>query len=111
MGLFGQGLPQPLQERVFLSVDTHMERPDEVVLPSEFLYTIDSSELPPHELKLKEGCPLMCLRNINPKVGLMNGTRLVLRGAGTKVLRCKIALGSHARKVFLLPRVRLNSVE
>eukprot|EP00955_Chlamydomonas_euryale_P025257 265825-Chlamydomonas_euryale.AAC.1 len=67
MGLFGQGLPQPLQERVFLSVNTHMERPDEEVLPSEFLNTINSSELPPHELKLKEGCPLMCLRNINPK--------------------------------------------
>eukprot|EP00955_Chlamydomonas_euryale_P027261 287372-Chlamydomonas_euryale.AAC.1 len=29
MGLFGQDLPHPLQERVFLSVDT-MERPDEV---------------------------------------------------------------------------------
>eukprot|EP00955_Chlamydomonas_euryale_P026331 278289-Chlamydomonas_euryale.AAC.1 len=63
-----------------------MERPDQVVLPSEFLNTIYSSELPPHELKLEEGCPLMCFRNINPKLGLMNGTRLILRGAGTKVL-------------------------
>eukprot|EP00955_Chlamydomonas_euryale_P101629 365360-Chlamydomonas_euryale.AAC.4 len=85
MGLFGQGLPQPLQERVFLSVDTHMERPDQMVLPSEFFNTIDSSELPPHELKLKQECPLMCLRNINPKVGLMNGTH---------ALTCPLALSA-----------------
>eukprot|EP00955_Chlamydomonas_euryale_P109242 365917-Chlamydomonas_euryale.AAC.3 len=35
------------------------------------------------------------LRNINPKQGLVNGTRLNFRHTGPKVLQCEIASGSH----------------
>jgi hypothetical protein len=32
--------------------------------------------VPPHKLRLKVGAPIILLRNINPKNGLCNGTRL-----------------------------------
>ena len=41
----------------------------------------------------------------------MNGTRLILRRAGTKVLQCEIATGSHAGEIVLLPRIRLHLSE
>jgi hypothetical protein len=44
--------------------------------PTEFLHAIDVPELPPHELRLKVGCPVLLLRNLDPSNGLCNGTRL-----------------------------------
>eukprot|EP00955_Chlamydomonas_euryale_P006275 66579-Chlamydomonas_euryale.AAC.1 len=44
-------------------------------------------------------------------MGLMNGMRLILREARTRVLKCKIAFGSHAGDIVLLPRIRLNLTE
>ncbi|CAN7076984.1 unnamed protein product [Brassica oleracea var. botrytis] len=41
-----------------------------------FLNRIKASGLPNHSLRLKVGCPVMLLRNIDPVGGLMNGTRL-----------------------------------
>ena len=43
----------------------------------EFLNSISLGGLPPHILRLKKGAPIMLLRNIDPKVGLCNGTRLI----------------------------------
>ena len=45
----------------------------------EYLNTLSSSELPRHRLFLKEGMPLMLMRNLNPKMGLCNGTRLIFK--------------------------------
>jgi len=45
-------------------------------LSTDFLNSIKVSGLPNHSLRLKIGCPVMLLRNINPNEGLMNGTRL-----------------------------------
>ncbi|CAF1945400.1 BnaC07g00020D [Brassica napus] len=42
----------------------------------DFLNRIKASGLPNHSLRLKVGCPVMLLRNIDPVGGLMNGTRL-----------------------------------
>ena len=38
--------------------------------PAEFLNTLNISGLPPHELRLKLGVPVMLLRNLNPPFGL-----------------------------------------
>ena len=45
----------------------------------EFLNSISPRGLPPYILRLKKGAPIM-LPNIDPKVGLCNGTRLICRG-------------------------------
>ena len=52
--------------------------------------SIAPGDLPPHILKLKKGAPLMLLRNINPKSGLCNGTRLLCRGFYMNMLDIEI---------------------
>jgi hypothetical protein len=42
--------------------------------PTEFLNTINVSEMPLSKLHLKKGVPLMVLRNMDPANGICNGT-------------------------------------
>jgi ATP-dependent DNA helicase PIF1 len=75
--------------------------------PSEFLNTLTPNGLPPHMLKLKVGCPIILLRNINPTNRLCNGTRLVIRGFQRNTIDAEIVLGQHANKRVFLPRIPL----
>ena len=45
--------------------------------PIEYLHTLEISGFPSHELNLKIDCPIILLRNYNPKIGLCNGTKLI----------------------------------
>ena len=47
----------------------------------EYLHSLTPNGFPPHSLSLKPGMPLMLLRNINPREGLCNGTKLVFEAA------------------------------
>ncbi|KAI3515541.1 hypothetical protein L1887_14440 [Cichorium endivia] len=75
--------------------------------PVEFLNSLIVSGLPPHYLRLKVGCPIMLLRNIDPFNGLCNGTRLICRGFQRNVIDAEIAVGEHAEKRVFLPRIPL----
>jgi ATP-dependent DNA helicase PIF1 len=75
--------------------------------PSEFLNTLTPSGLPPHVLKLKIGCPIILLRNIDPANGLCNGTRLVVRGFQRNTIDAEIMVGDHVGKRIFLPRIPL----
>jgi ATP-dependent DNA helicase PIF1 len=61
--------------------------------PTEFLHAIDVPELAAHELRLKVGCPMLLLRNLDPSNGLCNGTRLRVHRLGRNVITCT-GLGS-----------------
>jgi len=76
---------------------------------SEFLNSLRFAGLPPHVLRLKVGAPVMLLRNINPRVGLYNGTRLRIESIGTRTIDCVILLGPFANTVVAIPRIPLNS--
>lgn len=75
--------------------------------PLEFLNTLIRNDLPPHVLKLKVGCPVILLRNIDPTNGLCNGTRLILRGFQNNTIGVEIVLGQHTAKRVFLPRIPL----
>ncbi|WVZ94394.1 hypothetical protein U9M48_040292 [Paspalum notatum var. saurae] len=75
--------------------------------PSEFLNTLTPNGLPPHILKLKIGCPVILLRNIDPANGLCNDTRLVVCGFQKNSIDAEIVLGQHAGKRIFLPRIPL----
>ena len=64
-------------EMVYHSFDSAIDDPHNYY-PSEFLNTLTPNGLPPHVLKLKIGCPIILLRNIDPANGLCNETRLVV---------------------------------
>jgi ATP-dependent DNA helicase PIF1 len=75
--------------------------------PSECLNTLTPNGLPPHVLKLKVGCPIILLRNIDPTNGLCNGTGLVVHGFQRNTIYAEIVLGQHAGKRVFLPRIPL----
>lgn len=103
------------EERVYMSADT-------VILedgadgpasqgshpyPLEFLQSLNPPGLPPSELHLKIGCPLILLNNLAPSRGLCNGTRMVLIRMSDRVLEVKIIGGDHHGQFALIPRISL----
>nr|XP_043615266.1 uncharacterized protein LOC122587219 [Erigeron canadensis] len=94
------------QEQIYYSFD---EAEDDVnnYYPVEFLNSLTVAGLPPHGLRLKIGCPVILLRNIDPSNGLCNGTRLICRGFQRNVIDAEIAVGQHAGKRVFLPRIPL----
>ena len=55
----------------------------------EVLNSQNPPGLPPHELKLKEGCPIILLCNLDtPR--LMNGTRLIVKRLMKNIIVAKI---------------------
>ena len=59
------------------SADTLENPVDAYRFNTEYLNTLKPNGFPQHILDLKPGMPLMLMRNINPREGLCNGTRLV----------------------------------
>ncbi|KAB2620482.1 hypothetical protein D8674_043012 [Pyrus ussuriensis x Pyrus communis] len=77
----------------------------------EFLNSISLGGLPPHKLTLKRGAPIMLLRNIDPKLGLCNGTRLLCRGSYRNLIDAEILTGQFAGSRVFLPRIPLKSTD
>ncbi|XP_027171825.1 uncharacterized protein LOC113771446 [Coffea eugenioides] len=75
----------------------------------DFLNSQDPKGLPPHRLLLKENCPLMLLRNLNPAEGLCNGTRLICRELGQHTISAEIVFGHHRGKRVFIPRIPLQT--
>ncbi|PWZ18654.1 ATP-dependent DNA helicase PIF1 [Zea mays] len=94
------------EHMVYHSFDSAMDDPHNYY-PPEFLNTLTPNGLPPHVLKLKVGCPVILLRNIDPANGLCNGTRLVVRGFQRNSIDAEIVLGQHVGKRIFLPRIPL----
>jgi ATP-dependent DNA helicase PIF1 len=94
----------------YLSVDTALDEggsPDYGLYPQEYLNTITLSGMPVHSITLKVGCPIILLRNLDPSVGLCNGTRLIVTALRTRVIEVKILSGSHAGDPAFIPRIAL----
>lgn len=80
-------------------------------LPPEFLRTLNPPSLPPSDLQLKLGCPLILLRNLCPTRGLCNGTRMILVRMSRRVLEVKLIGGEHDGQLALIPRITLSPTE
>ena len=98
----------PGEENVYLSADKIPEGDAEgLYVTTEFLNNINLSGLPPHLLTVKVGCVMMLLRNLNPKIGLCNGIRILIISMTRRTLRGVILTGSHQKRVCIIPRVTL----
>jgi ATP-dependent DNA helicase PIF1 len=68
-----------------------------------------TSGLPAHRLFIKQGMPLMLMRNLNPKMGLCNGTKLIFHKVHKNYLQgCSIACGEFNSRKVLIPRIALR---
>ena len=77
--------------------------------PLEFLHTIETASLPPHDLRLKIGCVLMVLRNYAPHLGVCNGTRVELLEIGRRIMKVRILTGPRQGDEVHLPRICCDS--
>ena len=73
----------PNKQKTYYIYDTIIpsyENIDElnVLYPEEFLHTLNFNSVPPHELNLKVGIPIVLLRNLNQSIGLCNRTKLII---------------------------------
>ena len=85
----------PGEVKTYTSVNRLVSENDSDVLqfPIEFLDSLEMTGLPPHQLHLKVGAIVMLLRNMNVALGLLNGTRLIVRNMYTNALDLEIITG------------------
>lgn len=92
----------PGTSRIFTGVDTPVDAQDGNLYPPEFLNTQTPSGMPPFQLELKVGQPIMLLRNLKPQHGLCNGTRLICRQLLSFIIVAEIGVGEHTGNYMIL---------
>ena len=69
----------PGESRTYSSVDSIQGAEDSAQYPVEYLNSINTGGLPPSQLEVKIGVPLILLRNLDPGLGLYNRIRLSVK--------------------------------
>ncbi len=81
----------PAQHHVYYNADSMVHGEQHGIYPIEFLNTLNFLSVPPHELHLQEGCPIILLRNMTN--GLVNGTKLIVIQLMQHVIEVEVATG------------------
>ncbi|KEH19465.1 PIF1-like helicase [Medicago truncatula] len=102
----------PGEEKEYLNSDSVCRSGENSDVQSEwfttkFLNGIKSSGIPNHRLKLKVGCPVMLMRNIDQANGLCNGTRLTVTHLGKSTIAATVITGKRAGTKVFIPRMNL----
>ena len=101
----------PGEEKVYYSVDKvpigDIDSDEGLYVTTEFLNSINLSGLPPHLLTVKVGSVMMLLRNLNPKKGMCNGTRILITETSTRLVQGIILTGDFNGKFCVIPRITL----
>ncbi|KAJ8883203.1 hypothetical protein PR048_015043 [Dryococelus australis] len=90
--------------KTYKSIDTVTNVDDVVHFPQDFLHSLNPSGLPPHELSLKVGTPIMLLRNISPP-NMCNGARLLIKDLKENLIVATILTGPAAGQLPNIPRI------
>lgn len=94
----------PGEEQIYTSLDSTVDNDHAVQYPTEFLNSLQLPGMPPHKLKLKSGCPIVLLRNLDaPR--LCNGTRLCVTRMQPHVIEAVILTGVATGELTFLPRI------
>ena len=103
------------EERIYNSCDSidpsDLTSVNNEALSTDFLNNIKVSGLPNHSIRLKIGCPVMLLRNINPTEGLMNGTRLQITQMMDFMVEARIITGRKVGNIVYIPRLLITPTD
>nr|XP_043620270.1 ATP-dependent DNA helicase PIF1-like [Erigeron canadensis] len=80
---------------------------EQALYAPEILNGFKVSGIPNHKLVLKEGVPVMLLRNIDQSNGLCNGTRLRITRLGKHVIEAEVISGNNIGYKTYIPRMKL----
>jgi len=80
----------------------------DLLYPVEFLNTLQFGGITNHKLELKVGVPILLLRNLNQSIGLCNGTRLIVKRLGQRVIEAEIITGNNVDKRIFIPRIIMS---
>ena len=86
------------------SIDIVCNIEDIVHYPQEFLNSLNPVGLPPHVLELKEGIPIMLLRNLS-LTNMYYGTRLPIQELGVNLIVATIITGPAAGELVHIQRI------
>ncbi len=75
------------------------------LIPVEYLNSLNLGGVPAHKLTLKKGVVVMLMRNLNPSLGLCNGTRLICKSFSPHLIEAEIITGVHCNETVLIPRI------
>jgi len=67
--------------------------------------TLQFSGIANHEPELKVGVLILLLCNLNQSIGLCNGTRLIVKRLGQRVIEAEIIIGNNVSKRVFIPRI------
>jgi hypothetical protein len=102
------------QERTYLAVDSadvNEADPGIAELPPEVLQNICLPSLPLSRLQLKVGAPVMLLRNLYPREGLCNGSRMAIHSLGRFTIQVRLLGGDFDGQLRTIPRIKLQSTD
>ena len=93
----------PGDVQIFRSADELAPSEDLLRFNKEYLNTLNPNGFPPFELNLKSQMPLILIRNLNPRQGLCNGTKMIfIKHLDHKVLQCQL---EGSERTVLIPRI------
>ncbi|XP_073511472.1 ATP-dependent DNA helicase PIF1-like [Phyllobates terribilis] len=90
----------------YKSVDTVIDPAQALFYPTEFLNSLEPQGLPPHNLFLKPGAPILLLRNLDP-LKLCNGPRLFIKNLFPHVIEATILTGCATGEDVFIPTIPL----
>ncbi len=103
-----EAMPDPTKK--YLNADSIVDIQEtnvdaNVLFAVEFLNSLKMGSIAHHRLVLKKGTPIMLLRNLNVSASLCNGTRLIVKELGQRVLEAEIITGTHVGDRVFIPRI------
>ena len=99
-----------MNDEVFTSynVDKVMNDQNAEIYATEYLNTINLSNFPSHELKLKIDASVILLRNLSSSIELCNETYLHITCIDQRVVECEILGDKYAGNMIIIPRIPLS---
>ena len=88
----------------FPAADHYVDCSDRDAFPPEYVQSLAMKGAPPWMLQFKPGAKYMCIRNIDPARGLINGTMLKLLSVGRNLIQVQILSGKSTGSCDVLLR-------